>query len=208
MAAALPGGERVPRRSPGCRDSPPVSASWQALADAGLDRLSPPEAARVLHELEAERERFLGLLCNLTDWPARSILGPRLPELREMDALAALPGRWRVLVLSEDERALGLAGLAFERVFVLDPLWDCRRILYGAWHRAGVDPEHVREVSGRARALLEAAPLLRSGAAALAPDYLPRSWDPFPAAPRPDPADRGAPASGGGPALRQAAPQP
>ena len=192
MAAMLPEGEQIPRHSRASRIAPLAAASWGALADLGLDQLSPPEAERVLYELEAERRRFIALLCQLTRWPARSTLGPRLPEAAEVDALEALPGRWRLLTLPEDDRALRLGGLAFERIFVLDPLYDCGKTLYGAWHRAGVDPRHVHQVGERALALLRAGPLLRSGVAVLAPDQLPRSWDPFPSAPRPDPSDRGA----------------
>ena len=67
------------------------------------------------------------MLQEIGDYPARSPIGQRVPGDDEVAALARAAGRWRAVVLLEDERALKSAAGLFSRVFVLDPFLRQRR---------------------------------------------------------------------------------
>ena len=163
------------------RPPPPiVSTAWRAIVNHGLADLSPPEAAHALLELPTNRPEYVGVLQDIADWPARSPIGQRVPTDAEIDRLAQLGGKWRAVVLLEDERALRMASTAFSRSFVLDPLYDSGELLYAAWHDHAIRAEHALRLARQASLLVRAGPMLHSGAAVLAPDHLPGSWDPRP----------------------------
>ena len=156
------------------------AAAWRAVFARGLAELSPPEAAHSLLELPTNRPEYVGLLQDMGDWPARSPIGHRVPSDDEVDDLARLSGRWRAVVLLDDERALRTAATTFSRTFVLDPLYDSGDLLYAAWHDPAVSAEHAQRLAAQAGLLVRAGPLLRDGCAVLTPDHLPGSWDPRP----------------------------
>src|SRR6202011_3205286 len=118
-----------------------------------------------------------------------SALGHRVPAADEVAALGRISGRWRAIVLLEDERALRNAAGLFSRVFVLDPFYDSGALLYAAWHDPQIKDEHSRGLAEQAGLLVRAAPLLNAGTAILAPDHLPGSWNPRPGWSRPKPTD-------------------
>src|SRR5207244_2294586 len=91
--------------------------------------------------------------------------------------------------LLEDECALRTAAGLFNRVFVLDPFYDCGALLYAAWHDPTIKDEHSRCLAEQAGLLVRAAPLLNAGTAILAPDHLPGSWNPRPGWRKPRPSD-------------------
>jgi hypothetical protein len=157
-----------------------VGGSWQALKQRGFDALSPPELERVLLELPAERGEYVSLVQHISDWPARSPLGRRVPSEADIAELNRVPGRWRAVVSLEDERAIRLAAYLFTRVFVLDPLYDTGDLLYAAWHDDTIRDEHAQHLAQHASHLVRIAPLLRARIAVLAPNHLPGSWDPRP----------------------------
>ena len=152
----------------------------QAIATRGLADLSPPELEHSLLELPTNRAEYVGLLQEVGDYPARSPIGQHVPDDSEVDALRNLAGRWRAIVLLDDERALKTAAGLFSRVFVLDPFYDTGALLYAAWHDAVVNDEHCRRLAEQACLVARAGPLLSSGLAVLAPDHLPGSWTPRP----------------------------
>src|SRR5262249_47596471 len=78
----------------------------------------------------------------------------------------------------EDEAAARQAACAFDRVYVLDPLYDTGALLYAAWHDPFIRDEHSRRLAEQAAGLVRLAPLLNTGTAMLAPDHLPGSWNP------------------------------
>jgi hypothetical protein len=145
-----------------------------------LADLSLPEAEHVLLELPTNRAEYVGVLEDIGDYPARSPIGHRTPSHDEVAALNGVTGRWRAIVLLDDERALKNATGLFHRVFVLNPLFDCGAWLYAAWHDPVVEDEHARRLAEQAGLLLRAGPLLNAGTAILAPDHLPGSWNPRP----------------------------
>jgi hypothetical protein len=104
------------------------------MASRGYSDLSPPEARHALLELPTNRAEYIGMLQDIGDYPARSPLGQRVPPDKEVQALAGLAGRWRAILLLDDERALKNAAALFSRVFVLDPFYDSAATLYAAWH--------------------------------------------------------------------------
>lgn len=157
-----------------------LSTAWRALVGHGLADLSPPEAAHSLLELPTNRPEYVGVLQDMGDWPARSPIGQRLPTDADVEQLQKLGGRWRAVTMLEDDRALRVAGAAFSRTFVLDPLYDSGDLLYAAWHDPIVSAEHAHRLAAQAGLLVRAGPLLKSGAAVLTPDHLPGSWDPRP----------------------------
>ena len=160
------------------------------MAARGFTDLSPPEARHALLELPTNRAEFIGVLQDIGDYPRRSPIGRRVPHDDEVAALARLAGRWRAIALLEDERALKNAARLFNRVFVLDPFYDSGAELYAAWHDPVVTDEQSRRFADQAALLVRAAPLLSAGTAVLAPDHLPGSWNPRPAAwRRPRPTD-------------------
>ena len=167
----------------------PRAASWRALAARGFAELSPPEAQHAVLELATDRAQYVGVVQDLADYPARSPLGQRVPTQAEVDALRTLKGSWRAVLLLDDERALKTAACLFDRVFVLDPFYDCGGFLYAAWHDPLIDDEHSRRLADHARLLVGAAPLLNAGTAVLAPDHLPGSWSPRPGWRKPRPGD-------------------
>src|SRR6202011_5571654 len=116
-----------------------------------------------------------------------SALGHRVPTDADVDALARVAGRWRAVVLLEDERALRNAAGLFSRVFVLDPFYDSGALLYAAWHDPQIKDEHSRGLAEQAGLLVRAAPLLEAGTAVMAPDHLPGSWNPRPGWRKPRP---------------------
>jgi hypothetical protein len=167
----------------------PRAAGWRALAARGFADLSPPEAQHAVLELATDRAQYVGVVQDLADYPARSPLGQRVPTQAEVDALRGLKGSWRAVLLLDDERALKTAACLFERVFVLDPFYDCGGFLYAAWHDPLIHDEHSRRLADHARLLVGAAPLLKAGTAVLAPDHLPGSWSPRPGWRKPRPRD-------------------
>lgn len=169
----------------------PQAAGWRAMASRGFADLSPPEAEHTLLELPTNRADYIGVLQDMGDYPARSPIGLRVPDQAEVSALQKLAGRWRAIVLLEDERALKNAAGLFSRVFVLDPFYDNGAMLYAAWHDAAIKDEHSRRLAEQAGLLVRAGPLLNAGTAVLAPDHLPGSWNPRPDWKKPRPgADR------------------
>jgi hypothetical protein len=153
---------------------------WLAITRHGYADLSPPEAQHALLELPTNRAEYVRVLQDLGDYPARSPIGQRLPTSEEVDSLRRAGGRWRAVVLLEDEQAAAQAACVFERVFVLDPLFDSGALLYAAWHDSYVRDEHSRRLAEQAAHLVRLAPLLNAGTAILAPDHLPGSWNPRP----------------------------
>ena len=104
------------------------------MASRGFADLSPPEAEHALLELPTNRADYISVLQDMGDYPARSPIGQRVPDQTEVRALNKLAGRWRAIVLLEDERALKNAAGLFSRVFALDPFYDSGAMLYAAWH--------------------------------------------------------------------------
>lgn len=153
---------------------------WRAITRHGFADLSPPEAQHALLELPTNRADYVGVLQDVGDYPARSPIGPRLPSASEIEELRRAGGRWRAVALLDDEVATNQAACHFERVFVLDPLYDPGALLYAAWHDPIIRDDHSRRLAEQAGALVRLAPLLNSGCAILAPDHLPGSWNPRP----------------------------
>jgi hypothetical protein len=168
---------------------PPRNPGWRAIASHGFADLSPPEAQHALLELPTNRVEYIGVLQDLGDYPARSPIGPRLPTSAEIAALKRAGGRWRGVILLDDELAARQAACVFDRVFVLDPLFDTGALLYAAWHDPYVRDEHASRLAQQAAGLVRLAPLLNSGTALLAPDHLPGSWNPRPGWRQPRPGD-------------------
>jgi hypothetical protein len=158
----------------------PHPPGWRTIASRGFADLSPPEAQHAFLELPTNRADYVGVLQDIGDYPARSPLGHRVPSNDEVAALARVGGRWRAIVLLEDERALRTAAGLFNRVFVLDPMYDTGALLYAAWHDAAIRDEHSRRLAEQASLLVRASPLLNAGSAILTPDHLPGSWNPRP----------------------------
>jgi hypothetical protein len=142
--------------------------------------MSPPEAQHALLELPTNRAEYVGVLQDLGDYPARSPIGPRLPTPEEVSQLERAGGRWRAVTLLDDAAAITQAACLFERVFVLDPLYDPGALLYAAWHDPFIRDEHSRRLAEQASRLVALAPLLNDGTAILAPEHLPGSWSPRP----------------------------
>jgi hypothetical protein len=140
-------------------------------------------------ELPANRAEYIGVLQDIGDYPSRSPIGTRVPDPAEVADLARIAGRWRAVVLLEDERALRIAAGLFSRVFVLDPYYDTGALLYAAWHDPSIADEHSRRLAEQAGLLVRAGPLLNAGTAILTPDHLPGSWNPRPGWRRPRPTD-------------------
>jgi hypothetical protein len=157
------------------------------MAARGFAHLSPPEAEHSMLELPTNRAEYVGVLQDLGDYPRRSPIGLRQPSGDEIEALARLAGRWRAVVLLEDERALRTAAGLFQRVFVLDPFFDTGALLYAAWHDPLIKDEHSRVLAEQTGLLVRAGPLLDGGIAVLAPDHLPGSWNPRPGWRKPRP---------------------
>jgi hypothetical protein len=155
-------------------------AGWLALTRHGFADLSPPEAQHALLELPTNRAEYVGVLKDLGDYPARSPIGQRLPTSQEVEGLKQAAGRWRAVVLLDDDAAALQAACAFESVFALDPLYDSGALLYAAWHDPFIRDEHSRRLAEQAAAMVRLAPLLNAGTAILAPDHLPGSWNPRP----------------------------
>lgn len=161
------------------------------MALRGLADLSPPEAEHTVLELPTNRAEYVGVLQEIGDYPAHSPIDQRVPGDDEVAALARAAGRWRAVVLLEDERALKSAAGLFSRVFVLDPFYDTGALLYAAWHDPLIRDEHSRRLAEQAGLLVRAGPLLNAGTAILTPDHLPGSWNPRPGWRKPRPsADR------------------
>lgn len=150
------------------------------MASRGFADLSPPEAEHAMLELPTNRADYVGVLQDLGDYPARSPIGLRVPSQADVDALKRGGGSWRGVVLLEDERSARHAALLFDRVFVLDPMYDSGALLYAAWHDPYIKDEHSRRLAEHAGWLVRLAPLLNGGTAVLAPDHLPGSWNPRP----------------------------
>jgi hypothetical protein len=167
----------------------PPGAGWKAFASRGFADLSPPEAEHTFLELPTNRAEYVGVLQDIGDYPARSPIGHRVPADDEVAALKKVAGRWRAIVLLEDERALRTAAGLFSRVFVIDPFYDSGDLLYAAWHDPAIKDEHSRRLAEQAGLLARAAPLLHAGSAVLAPDHLPGSWNPRPGWRKPRPGD-------------------
>jgi hypothetical protein len=163
--------------------------AWRAIATHGFADLSPPEAQHAFLELPTNRAKYVGLVQDLGDYPERSPIGQRAPSAAEIADLARAGGRWRAVVLLEDEAAARQAACAFEGVYVLDPLYDTGALLYAAWHDPFIRDEHSRRLAEQAAGLVRLAPLLTGGTAVLAPDHLPGSWSPRPGWRRPRPTD-------------------
>jgi hypothetical protein len=160
--------------------------SLSAIASRGFADLSPPEAHHAMLELPTNRAEYVGMLQDMGDYPRRSPIGVRRPTDEEVDVLRkAGTGRWRAVVLLEDERALALGAAYFSHLFLLDPFFDTGQMLYAAWHDPLIRDEHSRRLAEQGALLLRAAPLLNGAAASLAPDHLPGSWNPRPSWPRP-----------------------
>jgi hypothetical protein len=157
------------------------------MARRGLADLSPPEAEHTVLELPTNRAEYVGVLQEIGDYPVRSPMGQRVPGDDEVAALARAAGRWRAVVLLEDERALRSAAGLFSRVFVLDPFYDSGALLYAAWHDPLIKDEHSRRLAEQAGLLVRAGPLLNAGTAVLTPDHLPGSWNPRPGWRKPRP---------------------
>jgi hypothetical protein len=120
----------------------PASA-WRAIESRGFSDLSPPEAQRALLELPTNRAEYVSVLQDIGGYPDRSPLGQRVPRDEEIEALTSVAGRWRAIVLLEDERALRNAAGLFSRVFVLDPFYNTGAELYAAWHDSAVTDEQT-----------------------------------------------------------------
>jgi hypothetical protein len=161
---------------------------FSALASRGLDQLSPPEVEHVMLELPENRADYVGLVKDVAGWPDRTPLARRRPSEAEVKALVALKGRWRAVSTLDDAAALSLAAKLFQRIFVLDPLYDAGDLLYGAWHDPAIKTAHAIRLAQHASVLVQLGPLLRDGTLVLAPFHLPGSWDPRPGwrQPRPD----------------------
>ena len=155
-----------------------INGGWHALVGRGFGDLSPPEAEHAVLELPTNRAEYVGVLQDIGDYPARSPIGQRIPSREEVQTLKRLAGRWRAVVLLDDERALRNAAYLFGRVFVLDPFYDSGAMLYAAWHDPLIRDEHSRRLAEQTGLLLRAAPLLNAGTAILTPDHLPGSWSP------------------------------
>ena len=140
--------------------SAPQAPGWRALGSRGFADLSPPEAEHAILELPTNRTEYVGVLEDIGDYPAWSPIGLRVPADDEVEALKRVAGRWRAIVLLEDERALRTAAGLFNRVFVLDPFYDCGALLYAAWHDPAIKDEHSRRLAEQAGLLVRAAPLL------------------------------------------------
>src|ERR1700716_3822908 len=169
----------------------PQAPGWRAFGSRGLADLSPPEAEHAILELPTNRAEYIGVLQDIGDYPARSPIGLRVPADDEVEALKKTAGKWRAIVLLEDERALRTAAGLFNRIFVLDPFYDCGALLYAAWHDPAIRDEHSRRLAEQAGLLVRAGPLLHAGTAVLTPDHLPGSWNPRPGWRKPRPnADR------------------
>jgi hypothetical protein len=153
---------------------------WPALTRHGFADLSPPEAQHALLELPTNRAEYVGVLEDLGDYPKRSPIGERQPTTNDIDALKAAAGKWRAIVLLQDEHAARQAACLFQSVFLLDPLYDSGALLYAAWHDPYIRDEHSRRLAEQASALVRLAALLNNGTAILAPDHLPGSWNPRP----------------------------
>jgi uncharacterized protein YjeT (DUF2065 family) len=159
------------------------------MASRGFADLSPPEAEHAVHELPTNRADYVGILKDIGDYPGRSVIGHRVPDSTEIDLLNKSSGRWRAVVLLDDERALRIAAGLFNRSFVLDPFYDTGAMLYAAWHDPLIKDEHSRRLAQQAGLLVRAAPLLHAGTAILAPEHLPGSWNPRPGWRKPKPTD-------------------
>lgn len=157
-----------------------VNLGWNALVGRGFGELSPPEAEHAVLELPTNRAEYVGVLQDIGDYPARSPIGQRVPSADEVQTLKRLAGKWRAVVLLDDERALRNAACLFGRIYVLDPFYDSGALLYAAWHDPLIKDEHSRRLAEQTGLLLRAAPLLNAGAAVLTPDHLPGSWNPRP----------------------------
>jgi hypothetical protein len=160
--------------------APPHNPGWRAMSRHGFADLSPPEAQHAILELPTNRADYVSVLQDIGDYPARSPIGPRVPSNKEVAALQRQRGRWRAVVLLDDERALKNVVALFGRVFVLDPFYDNGAVLYAAWHDPFIKDEHARQLAEQTGLLVRAAPLLNAGTAVLAPDHLPGSWNPRP----------------------------
>jgi hypothetical protein len=158
----------------------PRQPGWLAITRHGFADLSPPEAQHALLELPTNRAEYVGVLQDLGDYPARSPIGHRIPSADEVASLKRSGGRWRAVVLLDDDVAARQAACVFEHVFVLDPLYDSGALLYAAWHDPIIRDEHSRRLAEQASGLVRLAALLNSGTAVLAPDHLPGSWNPRP----------------------------
>jgi hypothetical protein len=156
------------------------NVGFRALAHHGFADLSPPEAEHALLELPTNRADYVSVLQDMGDYPRRSPIGQRVPSDADIAALKRGGGRWRGVVLLDDERALTNAACVFNRVFVLDPFYDSGAQLYAAWHDPVIKDEHARRLAEQAGLLVRVAPLLNGGTAVLAPDHLPGSWNPRP----------------------------
>jgi hypothetical protein len=150
------------------------------MSSRGFADLSPPEARHAILELPTNRADYVGMLKDMGDYPRRSPIGQRIPDEHEVDALNKAAGRWRVVVLLDDARALTTAATLFSHEFVLDPMYDSGAMLYAAWHDPLIRDEHSRRLAEQAGLLVRAAPLLNATTAILAPDHLPGSWTPRP----------------------------
>jgi hypothetical protein len=167
----------------------PLVPGWRAFGSRGYGELSPPEAEHAILELPTNRAEYIGVLQDIGDYPARSPIGQRVPSDDDVSALKRVAGRWRAIVLLEDERALRTAAGLFNRTFVLDPFYDCGALLYAAWHDPAIKDEHSRRLAEQAGLLVRAAPLLNAGTAILTPDHLPGSWNPRPGWRKPRPGE-------------------
>lgn len=152
-------------------------ASWRVLSARGYADLSPPEAEHAALELPTDRARYVGVLKEVGDYPARSVLGQRIPTSAEVDELKRLSGRWRAVVPLDDDRALRVAAGLFARLYLLDPLYDVGALLYAAWHDPLIRDEHSRRLAQHAGLLARAAPVLREDIGVLTPEHLPGSWN-------------------------------
>jgi hypothetical protein len=160
--------------------APPNNAGWRAIVSHGFGELSPPEAEHAALELATNRVAYVGVLQDIGEYPSRSPIGLRVPSSEEVETLRRTAGRWRAVVLLEDERALRCAASLFSRVFVLDPFYDSGALLYAAWHDPLIKDEHSRRLAEQTGWLVRAAPLLNAATAVLTPDHLPGSWNPRP----------------------------
>jgi hypothetical protein len=153
---------------------------WRALARHGFTEMSPPEAEHAILELPTNRAEYVGVLEDMGDYPARSVIGQRVPTPEEVDQLNRIAGRWRAVVLLDDERGLRTAAMLFGRVFVLDPFYDSGGLLYAAWHDPLIRDDQSRLLAEQTGLLMRLAPLFSAGTAVLTPDHLPGSWNPRP----------------------------
>src|SRR5258708_37729303 len=120
------------------------------MAAHGFAELSPPEVQHAILELPTNRAEYVGVLEDIGDYPARSPIGQRGPSDADVATLKKQQGRWRAVVSLEDERALRNATGLFQRVFVLDPLYDTGALLYAAWHDPLIKDVHSRRLGGQA----------------------------------------------------------